>query len=1496
MNSINWQSPAIPVTNNVVGYEKALQAVLRSVYKGNCCRILGPRHHQKSQIMQRVAELLDRQQTHTAVYIKLVEIQREDEETFFSALWDQICKTLPSAAVIDVHHASAAGFQRALLELSRDSTRNLTLLLDNLEIVPPNLAAALLGVLRAVFSTVSNEQGARFQAIVCGSLHLNQLALDNASRFDSISDLVLITELDEQARVDWVKQRCRTAGLHPTPTGLAALLAQTGGDPLLLELITDTYVRQLRAAGQTKLTPKRVAEAITIFLQRPVAWQISEALHQIESNPSLLSCALLLLEQGEAPALALPINVEETPTVLDLCGAFRAVGHNYQIRSRLWQTLLRKHLTPARVGTLYAIAGDWPRAIQHFGEAIRTGHADIKPALFPAIINAIHGSETLPQALWQLGRGLAAAYPAADAQFFFRIHDTLQQIYPLSSPGSHHTLPLDEQHWPEAEALDGPEYSIMQTALGTRIFFPMRLTPNAAAVGLFSFSRLTATEMPYLQWEERLQLVNFLRQAARALESKEQFVEMLDTSNRRAEKLNTLNQILTALLRQRDQPAGSLLQIVLAGLTNGWGLEFNRAILFVPDPSRQFLMVDRAVGHLTNEEAEAEWAQEPYHHQSVEQWLATLFSAQDARNPYHQRLQCALTDLTLSLTNGHDPLIQCFTTHQPLRSENYTYSIHFAPELYHILQPPKDFALVPLRAGEQTTGVIYVDNKFTRRRVSAEYFELLQTFVNQAALIIENARAFALEKAQTAALTKLLALEENVNGQITHSIKAVLEAIVTAAKALVDADCTIIYPLQSTDLSREPYVYDVDNIIGVNILSQLGSPPRRSGGHAAWVIQAGILPISDVSATALPVTGAALLASRFIREEGIQSFVGVRLGSAEAPVAVLYLNWRTLRHFSEEELQLIRVFANFAAVALPSARRYQQVRTELDRRTQELDQLREDLRAGLAVDDSTEREGAFAWALQRAQERTGAAYVYLIRREPYDKQRFLQLTHTGEVGNLQASRRKTELAHKSVMPNMVILHRHHQAADATLFQHLDTRTALQMEIEVSGNSLATLHLETAADDAFPVEQQDYLRHIANRLALTLEQIERTQALRALVEIALKLTNTKDLTTMLTAIVDQAMQAMRTVSAITLYYLDEATDQLILGYAAGVKDEDGMAHRPPYTHTRLDAIWQLDEPIYAVDVADNPLLLGPFVQREAIRSVAAFPLQVKQTRVGCLFFNYRTRHFFDEGERSLLVLFAQLTAVAIHQARLDRIVQYARERELWHRIGDLSTGLIHDVNSTLANVLDLVSEIERKLRAGKDVTAPLADLQRLAGKTEDISARLYEHAYRKELRPTAVGLNSLIQQAIQELAHQKPPHVTMVYHTNERLPVVQVDRLLMIQLLRNLITNAWEAIPGDRPGVVTIDACMDQQHLRILVHDNGKGVAPENLERVFEPNFTTNTTQPGLHGFGLYYCRQIAREHQGDLLVQSRPDQGTTFTVLLPSRLFYVLTSDGLLPL
>ena len=127
------------------------------------------------------------------------------------------------------------------------------------------------------------------------------------------------------------------------------------------------------------------------------------------------------------------------------------------------------------------------------------------------------------------------------------------------------------------------------------------------------------------------------------------------------------------------------------------------------------------------------------------------------------------------------------------------------------------------------------------------------------------------------------------------------------------------------------------------------------------------------------------------------------------------------------------------------------------------------------------------------------------------------------------------------------------------------------------------------------------------------------------------------------------------------------------------------------------------------------------------------------------------------------------------------------------------------------------------------------------------------------------------------------------------PEVRGDETQMVQLALNLLTNAIHALEG-RGGTLTVrleplevDAELAQirpalrpgRHARLTVSDTGCGIAPEHLERVIEPFFTTKAPGRGT-GLGLSVVHGIVRDHGGDLEIASRPGEGTTVRIDLPA--------------
>jgi len=113
-----------------------------------------------------------------------------------------------------------------------------------------------------------------------------------------------------------------------------------------------------------------------------------------------------------------------------------------------------------------------------------------------------------------------------------------------------------------------------------------------------------------------------------------------------------------------------------------------------------------------------------------------------------------------------------------------------------------------------------------------------------------------------------------------------------------------------------------------------------------------------------------------------------------------------------------------------------------------------------------------------------------------------------------------------------------------------------------------------------------------------------------------------------------------------------------------------------------------------------------------------------------------------------------------------------------------------------------------------------------------------------------------------------------------LPPMQADQELLRNCLLNFITNAAQAMHDG--GRITLGASYDRvtETFRLTCTDQGAGIAPEELDKIFQPYFTTKEAGIGL---GLAITERIVREHGGEIIVASTPGEGTTFTVVLPQK-------------
>jgi len=220
---------------------------------------------------------------------------------------------------------------------------------------------------------------------------------------------------------------------------------------------------------------------------------------------------------------------------------------------------------------------------------------------------------------------------------------------------------------------------------------------------------------------------------------------------------------------------------------------------------------------------------------------------------------------------------------------------------------------------------------------------------------------------------------------------------------------------------------------------------------------------------------------------------------------------------------------------------------------------------------------------------------------------------------------------------------------------------------------------------------------------------------------------------------------------------------------------------------------------------------------------------------------------------------------------ERLVQAERLAT----IGRFASQIAHEIRNPLSSISLNVELLEDELT---DSSAEARNLIRSVLKELDRLNDIVSEYLQFSRFPKPHLKRGRVDEVIRELAQnfKAPDSVKIETSLTPSSPEVWLDERLLRQVLENLLRNGAEAIKG--AGLLRIETDLVDRFLVIRVKDSGHGIPPEIQARLFEPFFTTKANGTGL---GLATSQQIIFEHNGHLVVDSQPNKGSTFSILLP---------------
>lgn len=217
------------------------------------------------------------------------------------------------------------------------------------------------------------------------------------------------------------------------------------------------------------------------------------------------------------------------------------------------------------------------------------------------------------------------------------------------------------------------------------------------------------------------------------------------------------------------------------------------------------------------------------------------------------------------------------------------------------------------------------------------------------------------------------------------------------------------------------------------------------------------------------------------------------------------------------------------------------------------------------------------------------------------------------------------------------------------------------------------------------------------------------------------------------------------------------------------------------------------------------------------------------------------------------------------------------------MGQLAAGIAHEVNNPLGVVLMYSHLLLDEHGCNPGLHDDLVLIAEQADRCKKIVSGLLGFARQNKVILERTDLHELIARTL--LTTPAPGNVNVDVKHGLEDPVAELDRDQIIQVLTNLITNAYAAMPEG--GTLTIVTSGNENYVRLSVSDTGVGIAKENLAKIFEPFFSTKQIGMGT-GLGLAVTYGIVKMHYGDIKVESNADPaagptGTTFMVKLPRK-------------
>jgi signal transduction histidine kinase/putative methionine-R-sulfoxide reductase with GAF domain len=371
----------------------------------------------------------------------------------------------------------------------------------------------------------------------------------------------------------------------------------------------------------------------------------------------------------------------------------------------------------------------------------------------------------------------------------------------------------------------------------------------------------------------------------------------------------------------------------------------------------------------------------------------------------------------------------------------------------------------------------------------------------------------------------------------------------------------------------------------------------------------------------------------------------------------------------------------------------------------------------------------------------------------------------------------------------------------------------------------------------------------------------------------------------------------------LYLVNEKTNVLECRMAVGIDEEriKGITlSLDPEDSVVARSIYE-KQPFIIPDASKDPRVNPALKEKLNLHSLVVIPLFAKEKALGAIAADFvePNKNITKEALESVMV-FAQQAGLAIHNAfmyqELKTFSQQMEEKirrttadlkkteaqlirsEKLAALGQLAAGIAHEIRNPLTSINILIHSLTENLPSGNSHREDLKVIEEEINRINEILDRFLRFAKPAPPLLERTDVASIFEETLQLIRPRIEKQRIVVQKEFQSLPIILMDREQMKQVALNLLLNAVQAMPDGGTLALRGRNSEDGQWIHISIQDSGMGIPSEDMNKLFDPFFST---KEGGIGLGLSIAHRIIDQHHGKIEVESVPGKGTLFTVWLP---------------